>query len=365
LGAQSALLSRLESDFVANRSKLKANQNLSGLSSSIEASLNSASSLNTNTNNSSKGLGSNTPSYSSTASKYLNPITSTSILNASTQSKSGTATTNDLSSYDHLTGSSSYVPGRYKTPTTSKKYKYNTKYDEIFDAESLLPNNNSSIAGSKSLHQSRENLLATSTNNLNSIGSTNATSKKSALISSKTEPIIDLIKTLELNGEIEVSSDHKLKQKCSSEETNELLNMASAAIAAKPRMLTNVNEKSDDIANTNDFVDEFINDYLTNTLNSTQSDVNRANHTSGHSQLGNEKLETSVNKSKSSSGSVKEKTKMNTIYNELTASELNEIEKCLNESTTNNNTSNYYVNAENSTNGNSKLINESTTNSNW
>lgn len=365
LGAQSALLSRLESDFVANRSKLKANQNLSGLSSSIEASLNSATSLNATSNNSNigtKGLGS-TQTYSSTASKYLNPITGTSSLSANTQSKN---TSNDLSSYDHLTGSSvssSYVPGRYKTPTTSKKYKYNTKYDEIFDAESLVQNSNGTSGASKSLHQSKDNLLATSTNNLNSIGSSNlTTSKKSTLISSKTEPIIDLIKTLELNGEIEVSSEQKLKQKCSSEETNELLNMASAAIASKPRMTTNLNEKSDDIANTNDFVDEFINDYLTNTLNSSQSDYNRTNH-NGHSQLVNEN-ETSVNKSKSSSGSVKEKTKMNTIYNELTASELNEIEKCLNENTTNNNNS-YYVNADNNTN--SKLINEtsSNTNNNW
>jgi hypothetical protein len=254
------------------------------------------------------------------------------------------------------------VPGRYKTPTTSKKYKYNTKYDEIFDAESLVSNSNGMSGGSKSLHQSKDNLLATSTNNLNSIGLSSATSKKSTLISSKTEPIIDLIKTLELNGEIEASSEQKLKQKCSSEETNELLNMASAAIAAKPRMIAN--EKSDDIANTNDFVDEFINDYLTNTLNSTQSDYTRGNRNS-HNQLANETNETSVNKSKSSSGSVKEKTKTNTIYNELTASELNEIEKCLNESATNNGS--YYVNADNHTNANNKLIHEtsSATNNNW
>jgi hypothetical protein len=183
------------------------------------------------------------------------------------------------------------------------------------------------------------------------------------LISSKTEPIIDLIKTLELNGEIEASSEQKLKPKGSSEETNELLNMASAAIAAKPRMIPNLNEKNDDIANTDDFVDEFINDYLTNTLNSNQSDYSRGhNHMNSQSQLANETNETSVNKAKSSSGSVKEKTKMNTIYNELTANELNEIEKCLDESTTNN--SSYYVNADNHTSANNKLVNE-TPASNW
>lgn len=245
LGAQSALLSRLESDFVANRNKLKTNSNLNTIGSS------------SNINSSQYKV----PSYatSNASSKY-----------------SGSSHVGNLSSKSHNNMSSignendtlaSYVPSRYRTPTkkstiSTTTSKYTAKIDDL-ELESQKK----------------------------------AAKKPTSFISTaKTEPLIDLIKTLELNEPNEIKSDDtedKLLgiEKTLDESINKVLsesmaeNFANLAGLAASASITAHGNQSPSVPNTpihtnnHDFVDDFINDYLNSTLMKSDSNVdNLANN---------------------------------------------------------------------------------------
>lgn len=231
LGAQSALLSRLESDFVANRNKLKTNSNLNTIGSS--STINST------------GSQYKTPSYSS---KYSG--TSANLSSKSHNNMSSISNENETTS--------SYVPSRYRTPTKktsgSTTSKYTAKLDDI-ELESQKK----------------------------------AVRKPASFISTaKTEPLIDLIKSLDI-GEEKKSDDTEDKllgiEKTLDESINKVLsesmaeNFANLAGLAASTSVTGLgNNQSPSVPNTpnqvnnHDFVDDFINDYINSTL--LKSDTN-------------------------------------------------------------------------------------------
>ncbi|RNA28031.1 hypothetical protein BpHYR1_021736 [Brachionus plicatilis] len=222
LGAQSALLSRLESDFVANRNKLKT-------SSGLNPTMGSSAAVN------STGGTYKTPAY---AAKYG----AANLASKSHSNMSSIGTEND-----HL---SSYVPSRYRTPTNkaSTTAKYTAKLDELEQ------------------HQSHKK----------------ANKKPASFLSTaKTEPLIGLINTLDLDKKSD-DTDEKLLgiEKTLDESINKVLsesmaeNFADLAASAAPL----VNQAGSSVpttpnqTNSHDFVDDFINDYINSTL--LNSDAN-------------------------------------------------------------------------------------------
>ena len=134
LGAQSALLSRLESDFVANRKK----SNPGGFNTVSSTATSGSTSAHQLKNNNSSTSSAYNPSnrYSSSSSQLLSKLPAATA-----------TTTTSISDMDIL--NSSYIPSRYRTP--KKTIKYNTtKIDENdFEPFSVaVPSNTSSNANS-------------------------------------------------------------------------------------------------------------------------------------------------------------------------------------------------------------------------
>ena len=258
LGAQSALLSRLESDFVANLSKLKANSNLNSLSST-------------------SGLVSNpsaTSLSSSSAHQLRNPTYNSRVLSSNRFN-----TTNQLNSKssnsDAIDLTSSYLPSRYRTPTSKKTLKYGTS--KIDENEVLSNGSSDTKTGS----------------------SKNDTFIKKLITSSKTEPIVDLIKSLGLSDndssnakkltdqssieldssntpvESHPASNHQ-NDNTSSIALNNAINNSSSSLKTAISA-----DKIENDTTTRDFVDEFINDYLNNTLktDTSSNSINKAYET--------------------------------------------------------------------------------------
>lgn len=263
LGAQSALLSRLESDFVANRNKLKSNTNLTNnigsasthqlRSSNITPSyqLSSSSSL----------LGANRYTGSTTASNQL-----------SSKSQNNMAST---ASNDNESSLSSYIPSRYRTPTNKKPIgsaltsgnntsKYTAKIDDI-------ENENSKKQES---YIKKQPISSTTT---------------SYISSAKTEPLLDLIKSLDLNEENKKNSlktMNSIEEKNLDESINKVLNdsinefshaaqtpsMSGLVLPSSHSNNTDFVVNSANQGSTNDFVDDFINDYINSTY--LNSDLN-------------------------------------------------------------------------------------------
>jgi hypothetical protein len=319
LGAQSALLSRLESDFVANRNKLMLNT-ATAATSSTSSSSSSTSNLNhhNQTNNfansgsyqpsSSKFLASNNlkttpPSIQTTSSllanKYLGlNSTSTSASSYLTPSNSVTATSSSkgYSSNNNL-DLDSLINGytnRYRTPTSKKfssKYATSKAEEEVSTCDSNF----------KKCEEQHHSPMTASTS---SIYLASSSKKNHPIISStKTEPLIDLIKNLELNSEERKKqlnrsltnnneSDNGISNYNSAISSAEKFNMnyedsihdlkeAIGQIASNQAQQKNLNNKITNDYNTKnktvdsqinnntntDFVDDFINDYINNTLN--------------------------------------------------------------------------------------------------
>ncbi|CAF0731630.1 unnamed protein product [Brachionus calyciflorus] len=246
LGAQSALLSRLESDFVANRNKLKNNSSLNPLGASVTVS-------------SSIGNQYKTPTYSAStnligSSKYTGSTTSNNLSSKSHNNMANvTNETDSLSSYS-----------RYRTPT--KKSTVTSKYTAKLD--DLEQENQKKIPGT-------------------------STRKPASFISTaKTEPLLDLIKSLELSEEKEKNkssdTDDKLLgiEKTLDESINKVLSESMADNFAHLANLSSstlvLNNQSSSVPSTpnqvnnnhHDFVDDFINDYINSTLLKTDSTNN-------------------------------------------------------------------------------------------
>lgn len=231
LGAQSALLSRLESDFVANRNKLKTSSGLNTMGSAAAVNY---------------------------ATKYSGA--------ANLSSKSHNNMSSIGSENDHL---SSYVPSRYRTPTnkaSTTTSKYTAKLDELEQQQS---------------QKKREKKPA------------------SFLSTAKTDPLIGLIKNLDLDEDREKKSDdtdEKLLgiEKTLDESINKVLsesmaeNFADLAASAAPL----VNQPGSSVpttpnqANSHDFVDDFLNDYINSTLLKGDANVDLLSNGSANNAQG-------------------------------------------------------------------------------
>ncbi len=313
LGAQSALLSRLESDFVANRKKSQPG------------------SLNTTT------TGASSSSY--------NPINTNRYSSSSSQLLAKLPSNNSVHDIDT---SSSYVPSRYRTP--KKTLKYTSKIDEN-EAEPLSTpkkvNNNIS-----------EEDLVLYNNTTNNSNPSYYNSTKKYTFSTKTEPIIDLIKSLGLKEDEEEETrsapvpteqtseyNKKLNKKSlSSEKETPIIQVSSVLDSLNKNVIESLNKSTNELmrsglsnkqhclnsgvsstsienmdslnddltgattnSNTNDFVDDFINDYLNNSLNNNNS----VNDLNGDSQTGSNNS-TSNNHNTANSGPIDIINKKNT-----------------------------------------------------
>lgn len=235
LGAQSALLSRLESDFVANRNKLKTSSNLTTIGSS------------SNVNSSQYKV----PTYAS-SSKYSG---SSHVGNLSSKSH------NNMSSITNENDAvSSYVPSRYRTPTkkstvSTTTSKYTAKIDDL------------ELESQKKVSRKPTSFISTA----------------------KTEPLIDLIKTFDLNEPngkksdetedkllgIEKTLDESINKVLSESMAENFANLAGlASVTALANQSPSVSVPSTPIhTNNHDFVDDFINDYINSTLMKSDANV--------------------------------------------------------------------------------------------
>lgn len=283
LGAQSALLSRLESDFVANRNKLKTNPNLTGTYGSTSTASTTGSSTHhpfrsTNYNLPSKYLSSSTAGTSNNNNSSINNSTTTA-------SKTTNPHIANSSSNDDLL--SAYLPNRYRTPTSNKKpaSKFLSKYEDIDTTLSSYYSGSAANATTTGVSARKPPL--------------------SYLTSTKTEPLIDLINSLDLgdestskigsksnnninqNGEITDNNDvneAELKQENTVPDGKVIqedpLSTGTQQPSATmlPSTSATVNQSSVVLGGSkrnsgpNDFVDDFINDYINNTL--LKSDLN-------------------------------------------------------------------------------------------
>jgi hypothetical protein len=332
LGAQSALLSRLESDFVANRNKLKLNTTAAATSSTSSSS---SSTTNLNNQNQTNSHTHSTGSYhqpSSTSSRLLvsSKVTPPKVQTASSLLANKYLSLNNSPSVatNYLTSSNTSAPNtknyssnnsvdldslingytnRYRTPT-SKRYtsKYTTsKLDDE------LSNN---TENDKKVEETSCNPFKT--NNENNTANTNK-KVQPTLSTAKTEPLIDLIKSLELNNE-ERKKQPNRSLTHNNESDNGISNYNSAISSAEKfnsttnsnyedNMKYDLDETIDQIAskqhqpevierkqnkpidvqlnsvyskpevgsqnsinNKTDFVDDFIDDYISNTLNHSE-----------------------------------------------------------------------------------------------
>jgi hypothetical protein len=236
LGAQSALLSRLESDFVANRNKLKTNPSLNSISSVATT---------TQPKNTSSTTG-------ILASKYNQSS------NISTPKPYVTDANNNYRSYDlskkHRTPVSSYTTNSYLTNNNNSTNNYNPTTNI-----STVTNLNDHSNNKKYFNYPLIGKLDDPKNEPNSAIIQKYTSKK-------TEPIIDLIKCLELNDE---------KRRAEELESANLASVNKNLTIETTINLKNYNNQPTTDENIDDFVDEFINDYFNNTL---KSDINNSSN---------------------------------------------------------------------------------------
>lgn len=317
LGAQSALLSRLESDFVANRTKLKTNPSLNSIS--------------TVANNSS-----------------TNPIKS------ATQAPSSSGL---LARYQQLANQSSNnlrsnLYAKHRTPN-SNSTNQTTTTTTTTNTNTTCTNNNNNHINNKPYF-----------NYIGKLEETDTQENNSKYSSKKQEPIIDLIRCLELNDE---------KQRKAEELENANLTSKNLTIETTIN-LKNYNNQLTSDENIDDFVDEFINDYFNNTL---KSDINNNNTTttncnnisannpsitSINNNNNNNQNSTNSNKSNTNSSNNSSKTNSNNNICNLinnnnnvinTVNSLNEIN---NNTTTSSSNSNYNL---------SNTINSDNYNQNW
>lgn len=194
---------------------------------------------------------------------------------------------------------STYLPSRYRTPTNTKKpttttsstaSKYLSKYDDAIESDNLKKYESSYYSGGDSAASQNKSGLK----------------KPSTYLSTKTEPLLDLIKSLELTEEKssptlnskstpnKYSNDHDkimLDDDPTTNEINAVLsqaeenygshNLVQTTNMPAPTSVSTQAQMPTTSGGSNDFVEEFINDYINNTL--LKSDLNNnTNNQSNH-----------------------------------------------------------------------------------
>lgn len=314
LGAQSALLSRLESDFVANRSKLKTNPSLNSIS---------AANSNSNTSSSSSAAAAAVSSNQMKTATLTQPYQAGGLLAKYTQLANQSKPSLDTTEFTGLYSQKHKTPNHFLSTTNSSSTFTNLNSS----SNHHLPTTHTTTTTTTNLNLNNLNKKYFIKNDLGKYeeeqldkenNSNNGTLSKYS--SKKTEPIIDLIRCLELN-------DEKQRKAEELENANLAASINKNLTIETTINLKNYNNQPTTDENIDDFVDEFINDYFNNTLKSdTYNNNNNSNNTTTNN---NNNINSTTNNTTTNTNSI------NNYNNNQNSNSIN----CNNKSNTNSNSS--------------------------